>query len=213
MYSVLRLEINGECPRYRPFDTDSKLNDLLIEGSYLPWQIQKTEPHRNHNTRIDIVLDHVFHEAGHGLVKVYDEREADLYDTAGQLKFLSQFDIPDNGWGKNAGMREARVHAFSILIQEAIDPEFILTHSLREMTNLMPGHCQGIADNKYDKEAEAPFAEEVERILSEFTPADVLTMWKELCARLHTHHQTIDMEEMAATIDNKVRDALLGWTE
>lgn len=208
MYSVLRLGTF----RYKPCDPASRLNDLLIKGSYLPWQIQKTAPHLNHATRQDIDPGRAFHEAGHGLVKVYENREEELYDMAGQLKFLSQFDVPDNGWGKNAGMREARVHAFSILIQEAIDPGFTLDDLLpSRMKSFMPGHCQDIADGKFNAKAEAPYAEEIERILAEFTTDDVLTMWKELCARLYAHQQTIDMEEMAATIDNKVRDAQIGW--
>jgi len=211
MFSVLRLAYDHKCHRYEPVDADSKLNDLLIKGSYMPWQIPYENLDREKRTSIN--GHHCFHEAGHALARVYEGQEDRLYDMEGQLKFLNDFDIPKNGWGKKAGMHEARAHAFSILIQKAIDPKYTVTEDMHQWLSVMASACSDIAHgNCSDLSPGQTFKDEINRILEEITPAETLVMWKELCSRLYAHQQTIDMDEMNENIDAIVADAILGWS-
>lgn len=210
MFSVLRLAYGSKCPRYAPLNTDSILNDLLIKGSYMPWQIQNKQSLYHENKREVIVKEHCFHEAGHALTRVYEDQEDRLYNLKNQLKFLGDFDTPKNGWGKKAGMHEARAHAFSILLQRAIDPKYIITDDIYCNVFLIAGHCASIAYGIYDDpKIDQQFKDEIDRILEEITPAEALVMWQELCSRLYAHQQTIDMDEMDKNINTMVADAIL----
>lgn len=204
MFSVLRLAYNDKCCRYKPVDADSKLNDLLIEGSYMPWQIQ----HEGALQQMCIIELHCFHEAGHALARVYEGQEDRLYDMESQLKFLGDFDVPKNGWGKKAGMHEARAHAFSILIQEVIDPEYTVTEDMHQYLPMMAGACSEIAHGSIDLSLKQPFKDEINQILEEITLGKALVMWQELCKRLYTHQQTINMDDMDKNIDVIVADTI-----
>lgn len=208
MFSVLRLAYQNKCHRYEPLNTDSRLNDLLINGSYMPWQIPPSNPSRD--KRIAINKSHCFHEAGHALARVYEDQEDRLYNLKTQLKFLGDFDTPKNGWGKKAGMHEARAHAFSILIQEAIDSEYTVTEDMHRYLSVMAGACSDIAHGACsDIALGQTFKDEINRILEEITPAEALVMWQELCSRLYAHQQTIDMDDMDKNIDVMVADAAI----
>jgi len=164
-----------------------QLSELMLPGSYMPWQLGSSSYHMQNRVQID--GDRCFHEAGHALACAYEDREHRFADVELQLNFLLQFRVPENGYGKKAAAHEARAHAFAILLADAIDPDNKLSRVLVERRNIdmMAGHCQQIASGS-DFDSDDPdhieAARIINNILDTYTPAQVLQDWKDLCKRL-----------------------------
>lgn len=195
MFSILR-------PKKRINDRDyASYPELLkLPGAILPWQVGASVPVRT--DKYDIGND--LHEAGHALARWYEGKKERLLDVDGALKFEDDFES-DHAYGVQAGMHEARAVGFSYLLSDAIEKETpdtynYTTSACRKWKIHAAGFCSVIAYGSDDISKPTPnqdkqFLAEIERIENDFTPEEVVKMWREVCAYIVEGQTPEFMEE------------------
>ena len=145
---------------------ESLPNLLKLPGTSLPWQFKECTYNISLGSLDDVEktkdIGAMLHEAGHGLARWYENKKERLLDIEDAIKF-AQFVDDDGAFGKKAGLHEARAMAFCAMIAYGYN----LT---------------------YDSAKEKIFADEMDKIQSEFTSDQVVAMWQELCAYVNEGH-------------------------
>lgn len=177
---------------------ESLPNLLKLPGTILPWQFKECTYNISLGSLDDVEktkdIGAMLHEAGHGLARWYENKKERLLDIEDAIKF-AQFVDDDGAFGKKAGLHEARAMAFSYLLGDAIEAEYPKVYSYpisdRGNAGVAAGFCAMIAygyNLTYDSAKEKIFADEMDKIQSEFTSDQVVAMWQELCAYVNEGH-------------------------
>jgi len=180
---------------------ESLPNLLKLPGAILPWQFKECNTYRRTYDNIEKTkeIGPMLHEAGHGLARWYENKKERLLDIEDAVKFIQSFD-KDRAYGKQAGLHEARAIAFSFLLGDTVEKEYPGVYdystSARHNAGVAAGFCTMVAYGNYrygdvefnHRKKDKIFSDEMDKIQNEFTPDQVIKMWRELCAYVNEGH-------------------------